>query len=165
MKTLLNIMSKLKSHMIRIMIPMLNKNISIGKGFTVRKGVRLNANGGKITIGNCVFMNAYSSINAHMDVRIGNNVLMGENVHIYDHNHVFKDTNALISSQGFKSKPVIIGDNCWLGTNVVILPGVKIGNNCVIGANCLIYKDIPENTIVKCNQGLIFEQRAEMDRK
>ena len=160
MKKLLNRLSKAKAVIFRIFVPMMNKDISLGKGFTARKGVKLNANGGKITIGNGVFMNANSSINAHLDVKIGNNVIMGENVHIYDHNHVFKDADALISSQGFKSKPVEIGDNCWLGTNVVVLAGVKIGKNCVIGANCLIHKDVPDNTIVKCNQGLIFEQRV-----
>ena len=153
------VISRVRSLIIQIFIPKINNNISIGKGFTVRKGVKLNANGGNIVLGDYVFMNAYSSINAHIDVRIGNNVLMGENVHIYDHNHVFKELEVPIKLQGFKGKPVVIGDNCWLGTNVVVLAGVTIGENCIIGANCLIYKDIPKNTIVKCNQGLVFEQR------
>ena len=159
MKKISELIYKIRSLIFQILIPRINKNVIIGKGFRARKGVRLNANTGNITLGNYVFMNAYSSINAHFEVRIGNNVLMGENVHIYDHNHVFQELDVPIGSEGFKGKPVVIGDNCWLGTNVVILAGVEIGENCVIGANCLIYKDVPPNTVVKCNQGLIFEKR------
>lgn len=45
-------------------------------------------------------------------------------------------------------KHVIIGDNGWVGDNVVILPGVRIGNGCVIGSNAVVTKDLPDNCIV-----------------
>lgn len=86
---------------------------------------------------------------------IGNGCIFGENVRIYDHNHKFSDTQKSIKEQGYTVKPVLIGDHCWIGSNVTILQGVQIGNNCVIGANCLIYKDIESNTVVMCEQGLI----------
>lgn len=57
-----------------------------------------------------------------------------------------------ISQHGFSVADVIIGDNCWIGSDVIILKGVTIGDNVVIGAKCLIYKDIPSNSIVKIEQ-------------
>lgn len=49
------------------------------------------------------------------------------------------------------AKPVRIGNDCWLGANVVVCPGVTIGNNCVIGAGSVVTKDIPDNTIAVGN--------------
>lgn len=113
---------------------------------------------GRINIGN-VFFNRNCSINIHSSIDIGDNTIFGENVKIYDHNHVHDDLNVPISKQGFISKGVVIGCNCWIGSNVVILKGVNIGDNCIIGANCLIYHDIPENSIVKCKSELIIQKR------
>ena len=48
-------------------------------------------------------------------------------------------------------KPVVIGDNCYIGFRATILPGVTIGNNCVIGACAVVTKDVPENSIVVGN--------------
>ena len=44
--------------------------------------------------------------------------------------------------------PIIIGNNCHIGTNSIILPGVKIGNNVIIGVGSIVTKDIPDNSIV-----------------
>lgn len=55
----------------------------------------------------------------------------------------------LIIDQGFKVGKVNIGNNCWIGSNVIILNGVRIGNNCVIGAGCIIDRDIPNNSILR----------------
>lgn len=45
-------------------------------------------------------------------------------------------------------RPVIVGDNCYLGLNAKILGPVKIGNNVTVGANSVVTKDIPDNAIV-----------------
>lgn len=50
-----------------------------------------------------------------------------------------------------QTKPVIIGDNVWIGGGVIILPGVTIGNNVVIGAGSVVTKDIPDNKIAYGN--------------
>ena len=114
----------------------------------------------RIEIGGA-FFNRGCSLNAHKLIRIGENCIFGENVKIYDHNHVFERMDVPISQQGFSVDEVIIGDNCWVGSNVVILKGVTIGNNVVIGANCLIYRDIPSNTIVKMGSNLMISERLD----
>lgn len=129
------------------------QNITIGKGFSFRKHLNINLNGGRLIIGDNVFLNNYCSINVHKEILIGNNCIFGENVKMYDHNHKYKDKNDIIRNQGYSYGKIIIGDNCWIGSNVVILKGVNIGNNVIIGANCVIYKSIPDNCVVKnsCN--------------
>lgn len=137
-----------------------SKNISIGKNCRFRKWININANsGGKIRIGDGVFMNNGCSINAHELIEIGNNALFGENVCMYDHNYVFTDKSKTISSQGHKTSKIVIGNNCWIGSNVTILRGVEIGDGCIIGANCLIYKDVPPYSIVKNNSQISIEER------
>jgi acetyltransferase-like isoleucine patch superfamily enzyme len=45
------------------------------------------------------------------------------------------------------SKDVIIGDNVWIGVNVVIMPGVQIGNNSIIGSSSVVTKNVPSDEI------------------
>lgn len=45
------------------------------------------------------------------------------------------------------TKPITIGDECYIGNNVIILPGVNIGNHCIIGAGAIVSRDIPDNSV------------------
>ena len=49
------------------------------------------------------------------------------------------------------NKPVRIGNNCWLGAGVLVMPGVSIGDNSVIGAGSVVTKDVPANVIAVGN--------------
>ena len=109
---------------------------------------------GKVFLGNRCFFNNYCSINCKRMISIGNYCIFGENVKIYDHNHCYVEENIPIADQGFKTKPIHIGNNCWFGTNCVILPGVTIGDHCVIGAGCVVHKDIPSGSLVTCRDML-----------
>lgn len=106
---------------------------------------------GHITFGNNCFINNYFSATSIEGIDIGDDCIFGEGVKIYDHNHKYAEKNEgiPIHSQGFSSKAVVIGNNCWIASNVTILAGVHIGDNCVIGANCLVYKDVPAGAIIK----------------
>lgn len=129
--------------------------LTVGKHVTFRKGFSLMIDKqGEVIIGNNVFFNNYCSINANERVTIGDGTLLGENVKVYDHNHCYKNTIVPIKEQGFTTAPVNIGKHCWIGSNVVILKGVTIGDNSVIGAGCVIYKDVPNNTIIVNKQEL-----------
>ena len=50
-----------------------------------------------------------------------------------------------------RGKPITIGDYCWLGANVTVLPGVTIGNRCIIGAGSVVTKDVPDDSIYAGN--------------
>src|SRR5438445_2528390 len=93
-----------------------------------------------IEIGNnCGFSGTV--IGAFTTIKIGNNVRCGANSLITDSDWHPGDPRV------GPSKPVIIGDNVWLGLNVVVLKGVEIGQNSVIGANSLVTKSISANVI------------------
>ena len=136
-----------------------SRKVSIGKGTNWQKNFVIQCVTGKIKIGQKCFFNNGCSLNCKDEIIIGNHCLFGENVKLYDHNHVYRDISKTISTQGFTTAPIKIGDNCWIGSNVVILKGVEIGSNTVIGANCLIYKSIPECSIVTLSQDLIIRKR------
>lgn len=134
------------------------KSLVMGKGVTFRKGFNLCIEGNaKAVIGNECFFNNGCSLNVLDGLKIGERCVFGENVKIYDHNHKFRDKTVPIKDQGFSTKNIEIGSDCWIASNVTILKGVHIGNHCVIGANCLIYKDVPDNTIVKNKTEIISE--------
>lgn len=130
----------------------------VGKHVTFRKGFSMMiGKNGEVNIGNTVFFNNYCSLNAIERIIIGDGTIFGENVKVYDHNHCYQDPNVPIKEQGFTSAPVNIGKHCWIASNVVILKGVTIGDNCVIGAGCVIYKDVPEESVMINKQELVIK--------
>lgn len=143
---------RIKINLLRFYINYFCPNITIGENLNFRKGLNINCEKAAcIKIGKRCFFNNYCSLNAHESIEIGNDCIFGEGVKIYDHNHKFDHCNMSIQSQGFSSKKVVIGENCWIGSNVVILPGTTIGSGTVIGAGCVIKGNIGEHLVVKNN--------------
>jgi acetyltransferase-like isoleucine patch superfamily enzyme len=82
-------------------------------------------------------------------VELGHHVLIARGVYVSDHSHAFGDTTRPIMHQGVdRVAPVVIGDGAWLGTNVVVCPGVRIGRNAVVGANAVVTSDVPDAAVV-----------------
>ena len=81
-------------------------------------------------------------------VCIGNHVNLAQGITVTALNHNFEDSSKRIDEQGVSTKPVVIGDDVWIGTNAVILPGVTIGSHCVVAAGAVVTKDIPDHTLV-----------------
>lgn len=80
-------------------------------------------------------------------ISIGDDVIIGENVKIYDHNHVFGGDSQVVEKHKFKTSPIKIGDNVWIGSNVTILKGVTIGDRSIISAGSVINKDVSSDVI------------------
>lgn len=112
-------------------------NIEKGADFGTGKG---------ISIGD------FSGIGINCQVRgpltIGKDVMMGPDVLILTHTHNHENVNIPMRLQKGYIKGVIIGDDVWIGTRVIILPGVHIGNGVIIGAGAVVTKDIPDYAIV-----------------
>jgi len=76
-------------------------------------------------------------------VEIGDHCMLANGCFVSDAGHRFSDPEKPVTWQGFESRgPTRIGDNCWLGANVVVTSGVSIGRRCVIGANSVVTHDI-----------------------
>jgi maltose O-acetyltransferase len=82
------------------------------------------------------------------NVKIGSYVIMGPDVKIYSRNHIFSSLEMPIALQGKERKETRIGDDVWIGANVIVLPGVDIGDHCVIGAGAVVTKSMPAYAII-----------------
>jgi acetyltransferase-like isoleucine patch superfamily enzyme len=81
-------------------------------------------------------------------IEVGAHCMFANHCFLTDADHRFDDPEQPITWQGMNPKgPVVIGDNCWFGTNVVVTGGVTIGERAVVGANSVVTKDLPAGVI------------------
>jgi acetyltransferase-like isoleucine patch superfamily enzyme len=122
--------------------------IQLGKSLATKKNVEFHVDdGGMLTIGDNCFFNNNCMISCHEKIVFGSKCACGPNVLIYDNDHDFRTEGGKFAGK-YKTSPVIIGDNVWIGANTVILKGTIIGNNCVVGAGTVLKGDYPDNTII-----------------
>ena len=119
--------------------------LSIGR-FLMLKGpcyIKCTENA-KLTFGDRCFLNHNCSITCAEKITIGNHVSIANNVVIVDHDHV-------VTRSGVRgdliSAPISIGNNVWIGANVVITKGVSIGDGAVIAAGAVVTKNVPAHEI------------------
>lgn len=127
----------------------LNKGgkLSIGSGFKMRDGAKIRVRkGAKCVIGKNTSINSNNMIACRESIIIGDNVQFSPNVQVYDHDHDFKDESG-INAGKYRTTPIVIGDNVWIGANSIILRGAAIGNNTVIGAGSIVKTDVPAGTV------------------
>ena len=121
-------------------------NIKIGKKFRMNQGVYMAAlNGGEISIGNNVSINRNCILVCHDSISIADGCAIGPNTVFYDHDHKFGESGI---ESGFKTTPIVIEKNCWIGAGVTILRGTHIGEGSVIGAGSVIRGEIPAHSLV-----------------
>jgi acetyltransferase-like isoleucine patch superfamily enzyme len=98
----------------------------------------------RVRIGEGTFLNVGVMVAAIELVEIGSHCMLANGCMVTDADHRFDDPDRPVPWQGFTTKgPTRIGDNVWLGANVVVTSGVAIGERCVIGANSVVTRDIP----------------------
>jgi len=96
------------------------------------------------------------------DVVIGRDVIMGPEVVIMSSSHAFDGPSLPINQQGeLARRPVLIGDDVWIGTRAIILPGVVIGAGAVIGAGSVVTKDVPPLAVVCGAAAKVMRRRGE----
>ncbi len=140
---------KLRARCARVYIRSCGENVNIEPNATFNHALRIGDNSG---IG--------ENSELYGDITIGRDVMMGTNCIIYTRNHKFNRTDIPMSQQGFgEVKPVVIGDDVWIGGRVTILPGVNVGNGAIIGAASVVTKDVPDYAIVAGNPAKIIRYR------
>lgn len=112
--------------------------------------------GKHIRVGKCFFANFHFTVLDEATVTIGDDAFIGPNVSIYTACH--STDPAERNTRMEWAKPVSIGNNCWIGGSVTILPGVSIGNNCTIGAGSVVVHDIPDNSIAVGNPARVVKK-------
>ena len=95
-------------------------------------------------------------------VKLGSYVMMGTHCLLISRNHRFDDCSIPMCRQGFRpDRPIVIEDDVWIGSRVIILPGVVIGKGSIIGAGSVVTKDVEPYTIVGGNPAKLIGKRCE----
>lgn len=129
-----------------------------GKNVNIEKGAHFSCN---ISLGD----NSGIGINAQIApyVTIGNDVMMGPDCMIYTSNHGMNRLDIPMWKQpSTEFEPVVIGNDVWIGSRVIILAGVHIGDGSVIGAGSVVTKNVDPYSIVGGNPARIIRRRGEM---
>ncbi|WP_143102227.1 DapH/DapD/GlmU-related protein [Selenomonas sp. GACV-9] len=154
----------------------------IGEGFGAGRGLWLEAVtdyavtgqvfSPELIIGDRVNVGEYVHIGCNHRIIIGNDVLMGSKIYITDHNHGvyredFSDSPDVppISRHLTENESVEIGNRCWIGEFVTILPGVTIGEGCIIGSHSTVTRDIPSNSIAVGSPARVVKKWDEEKKK
>ena len=139
--------------MLESLFAAVGENVSVGDGFTCGFGVNISV-GSNVSINmNCTFIDCNK-------ITIGNDTLIAPGVHLTTATHPVELADRLTPNWNPASgeyrwrtyaKPIAIGNGCWIGANVVVLPGVTIGDGAVVGAGSVVTKDIPPNVVAVGN--------------
>ena len=144
-----------------------NTEVVIAEQGTIRLGKHVRAHrrskllafsSGVLEIGSNTALGNGVSINCMDSITIGEGVQIGPDVKIYDHDHDFRVPGG-IRAEKFRTAPVKIGDNSWIGCNVVILMGTTLGENCSVlkgeypANSVIVQKRYPEVTCYSMDSG------------
>lgn len=119
---------------------------SCGKDVIVKNKCTF-GNGSRLTVGDRSQLGQNSRLGG--EIEIGDDVLMGPDVVMMATSHSIDNIDTPINQQGpATEKKISIGSDVWIGTRVIILPGVTIGNHSVIAAGAVVTKSFPEYSII-----------------
>jgi len=128
------------------------QNIALGEKVSLgQRGwfyLPLNNRQAKIKIGSGTSVGNDFVITANDSIEIGRDCLLSYRVTVMDHSHITGAGLGPVTSGLTKGKPISIGAKCFIGCNVVIMPGVKLGENCVVGANSVVTKSFEAGSVI-----------------
>lgn len=133
--------------------------MALQSGTKISKGCVLDCFGGEINIGTNVFLGPYCVLYGHGNITIGNDCLLAMGCKIIAANHTIAAPDALIRLQPDVAKPIVIGNDVWLGADVKVLAGVTIGDGCIVGAGSVVTTDLPPYSIAVGSPAKIIKQR------
>jgi acetyltransferase-like isoleucine patch superfamily enzyme len=93
-------------------------------------------------------------------IEIGNNVTLGQGVMLITHDgtsRLFRDRLPGMSPFGNRFGTIVIRDNCFIGNNAILLPGVEVGPDSAVGAGSVVTKTVPPRTIVAGNPARLIK--------
>jgi acetyltransferase-like isoleucine patch superfamily enzyme len=147
------------------------EKIRIGANCVIYGDLLVYAHGGRIEIGNFVFIGEQSKIWSAVHVSIGNNVMISHNVNIHDSNshplnaELRRHQTTIILTKGLpdhafetKEKSIIIEDDVWIGYNASVSKGVVIGKGAIVAAGAYVFHDVPPYSIVMGNPAKIVSK-------
>ena len=120
--------------------------VNIGSKFRIRGGSHIRVrDSAKLTIGQDVAINNNCMIVCRDSIEIGEGTEFGPGIMVYDHDH---DYRTGLKNKMFKTAPIKIGKNCWIGANVIILRGTVLEDNCVVAAGCILKGEFKKDSCI-----------------
>ena len=147
-------------------------SLAIGAGCYVGRYVELGPSG-RISIGDQTSIQDRSILVG--DVQLGRYCVLSLNVLLTSGRHYFdRWPHLLIRDQDERvaqsadlsdqhSRPIVVEEDCWLGMNSVVMPGIKIGRGCVVGSNAVVTRDLPPYSVAVGSPARIVRRRLEFD--
>ena len=121
----------------------------VGEGCVIEPPLRANWGGHFVHLGKNVYFNFNVTLVDDTHIYIGDNVMIGPQTVIAVACH---PEDPRLRNEGLQyNRPVVIGENVWIGSGAIILPGVTIGKNSIIGAGSVVTRDIPEHVVAVGN--------------
>ncbi len=114
---------------------------------------------GFIEVGENSTVNPFCVLEGLGGLSIGSGVRIASGSKLMSFNHSFSDKRTPIYKQGFTKKGIVVEDDVWIGTNAVILDGVRIGRGSIVGAGSVVNKDVPPFCIVAGVPAKIIKKR------
>ena len=135
----------------------------IGEGCYIESPLRANMGGHHVHFGKFVYANFNLTMVDDTHIYVGDYTKIGPNVTIATAGHPI---HPALRRKGLQyNMPVRIGNNCWLGAGVIVLPGVTIGDNTVVGAGSVVTKDLPSDVVAVGNPCRVLRPIGQRDRE
>ena len=142
---------RLRAFCARQVLPHCGKNANIEHGAQFAWDLSIGDNSG---------VGVNSLLSSH--ITIGNDVMMGPECMMFTSNHGMSRTDIpMWKQQSSEPRPIIIGNDVWIGARVIILPGVHVGDGSVIGAGSVVTKDVEPYSVVAGNPAKWIRKRGE----
>ena len=135
----------------------------VGKECYIEPPFHANWGGKHVHFGDGVYANFGLTCVDDTHIYVGSHTLFGPNVILATAGHPMMPE---LRKHGIQyNMPIHIGENCWLGAGVIVVPGVTIGDNVVIGASSVVTKDIPSNSVAMGTPCRVVRQINDHDKE
>lgn len=135
----------------------------IGEDCYIEPPFHSNFGGRHVHFGDGIYANFGLTCVDDTHIYVGSHTMFGPHVTLATAGHPIIPSLRVHGVQ--HNQPIRIGENCWIGAGVVVLPGITIGDNTVIGAGSVVTKDIPANVVAMGNPCKVYREIGEKDRE
>jgi acetyltransferase-like isoleucine patch superfamily enzyme len=124
------------------------KSSRLGRSGVITAVSRLSLRGEGVVIGENSGIGDFFHLGASGGIVIGANVIVGPGLYVHSQSHIFADPDVPIRDQGTEERPVVVADDCWIGSRVTLLAGTSIGPRTVIAAGAVVSGDHPGHEVL-----------------
>ncbi|MBX8996891.1 sugar O-acetyltransferase [Corynebacterium testudinoris] len=112
---------------------------------------------GHVRFGEGCFLNTQTVLLDVADITVGARTLVGPGCQFITVGHPVNDLE--MRRGGWEqAHPITVGEDCWFGAGVIVLPGVTIGDRCILAAGTLVTRDVPDDSLVMGSPGRVVRQ-------